>query len=219
MALSGPRSSWVWPFSVALTIQLVSLCSLHAHMRNQATGHSSSRPSLLDRQTRAEEVPDFMRTPSSRHSIPGPPASPRLKQHHRIGEHGLPRAVMLRALSWCILARREHNSVLHMLSATPTCHPYWWCAGAGITLERHGMLRHENHCRCPYTYVSLRVLLCTTFCQVEATPQLYQFLSPESPRPLPVRLIGTPTPLRFLFPTAAIAHLREGVRLNPRFPL
>ena len=149
----------------------------------------------------------------------GPPASPRLKQHHRIGEHGLPRAVMLRALSWCILARREHNSVLHMLSATPTCHPYWWCAGAGITLERHSMLRHENHCRCPYTYVSLRVLLCTTFCQVEATPQLYQFLSPESPRPLPVRLIGTPTPLRFLFPTATIAHLREGVRLNLRFPL
>ena len=128
-------------------------------MRNQATGHSSSRPSLLDRQTRAEEVPDFMRTPSSRHSIPGPPASPRLKQHHRIGEHGLPRAVMLRALSWCILARRDHNSVLHMLSATPTCHPYWWCAGAGITLERHSMLRHENRCRCPYTYVSLRVPL------------------------------------------------------------
>ena len=75
-----------------------------------------------------------------------------------------PRAVMLRALPLCILARREHNSVLHMLSATPTCYPYWWCAGAGITLERPQQLRHENRCRCPYTYVSLRVLLCTTFC-------------------------------------------------------
>jgi len=167
-----------------------------------------------------------MRTPSSRHSIPGPPASPRLSNTIALASM----AVMLRARSLCILARREHNSVLH---ATPTCHPYWWCwwcwwcAGAGITLERHSRgtkiavaaaataaaVAEPIYPRLPSS------LTVHHFCQFEATPQSYQFSLPKSPRPLPVRLIGAPTPLRFLFPTAATAYLREGVRLNPRFPL
>ena len=107
-------------------------------------------PSLLDRQTKAEDVLDFMRTPIlyalPPQAHPRPPSSATLS-HWRAwpppcGDAACP-VLVYTSSPWA------QYSVLH---ATPTCHPYWWCwwcwwcARAGITLERHSMSRNENRC-------------------------------------------------------------------------
>jgi len=178
-------------------------------MRNQATGCSSSGLLCLT----GRPGPKKCWTSCGPH----PPGTP-LQAHPRLPGSATPshwrawpppRAVMLRARSLCLLARREHNSVLH---ATPTCHPYWWCwwcwwcAGAGITLERH------NRCAAAATAATIAEPIYPRLPSSLTSAHLrrrrnHQFSLPKSPRPLPVRLIGAPTPLRFLFPTVATAYL------------
>lgn len=119
-------------------------------------------------------------------------------------------------------------STILFSSATPTCHPYWWCwwcAGAGITLERHHAAAPKSLplllllllSLSPYTHVSPFESYCASLSARLRRRRNHISSHRQNLHALcPLGLSERPRRYAFYFRQLP---LREGVRLNPRFPL